>query len=72
VDQARKLDLFTVAFTGQGGGGLASLADVTLRVESNETARIQEAHILCGHMLCDWIELCFCESQSPERGSGAR
>jgi len=36
---------------------MANLADYLLAVESKETPRIQEAHILAGHMLCDWIEL---------------
>lgn len=52
---------YTVAFTGAGGGAIASIADVTLSIESRDTARVQEAHILCGHMLCDWIEMSFCE-----------
>jgi D-sedoheptulose 7-phosphate isomerase len=47
----------TVAFTGAGGGRMAKLADHLFAVASKETARIQEAHILAGHMLCDWIEL---------------
>ncbi len=54
---ARSLGLVTVAFTGAGGGSMAKLADHLFAVESNVTARIQEAHILSGHMLCDWIEL---------------
>jgi D-sedoheptulose 7-phosphate isomerase len=66
VAEARKVGAFTVAFTGQGGGGLAGLADVTLRIASKDTERIQEAHILCGHMLCDWIELSVCESRSEK------
>jgi D-sedoheptulose 7-phosphate isomerase len=53
----------TVAFTGEGGGRIAALADHLLAVDSRDTARIQEAHILAGHMLCDWIEL---ESLSAE------
>jgi D-sedoheptulose 7-phosphate isomerase len=64
--EARKVGAFAVAFTGQGGGGLAGIADVTLRIASKDTARIQEAHILCGHILCDWIELSVCESRSEK------
>ncbi len=66
VAEGRKVGAFTIAFTGQGGGGLAGIADVTLRVASKDTARIQEAHILCGHMLCDWIELNVCEARSEK------
>jgi len=54
---ARSLGLVTVALTGAGGGKIAAFADYLFAVESRDTARIQEAHILAGHMLCDWIEL---------------
>lgn len=60
LETARQCGAFTVAFTGQDGGAVASVAQVTLRIASKNTARIQEAHILCGHMICDWIELCVC------------
>ena len=54
---ARSLGMVTVVFTGAGGGKLEELADHLFAVASRDTARIQEAHILAGHMLCDWIEL---------------
>jgi D-sedoheptulose 7-phosphate isomerase len=57
LEQARRDGLVTVVFTGQGGGKCAPFADYLFAVESRETARIQEAHILAGHMLCDWIEI---------------
>jgi D-sedoheptulose 7-phosphate isomerase len=57
LEQARVQGLLTVAFTGQDGGKCATFADHLFAVESRETARIQEAHILAGHMLCDWIEM---------------
>ena len=57
LEAARSRGLVTVAFTGAGGGKLAALADHLFAVASRDTARIQEAHILAGHMLCDWIEL---------------
>jgi D-sedoheptulose 7-phosphate isomerase len=56
VRTAKALGAFTVALTGQGGGRLAREAAAALIVPSNETARIQEAHILIGHIFCDWIE----------------
>ena len=65
--EGRKLGAFTVAFTGQGGGAMVGIADATLCIASKDTARIQEAHILCGHMLCDWIEISYCESVGAER-----
>jgi D-sedoheptulose 7-phosphate isomerase len=57
LEAARSQGMVTVAFTGAGGGRMAKLADHLFAVESKDTARIQEAHILAGHMLCDWIEL---------------
>lgn len=55
VEQARKQDLTTVAFTGEGGGKLVTLCDC-LCVPSRETARIQESHIMIGHIICGLIE----------------
>lgn len=55
VEQARKQGLTTVAFTGEGGGKLASLCDC-LCVPSRETARIQECHIMIGHIVCGLVE----------------
>jgi D-sedoheptulose 7-phosphate isomerase len=57
LEQGRSMGVTTVALTGAGGGKLGVIADHTLAVPSTETARIQEAHILIGHMLCDWVEL---------------
>ena len=62
---ARARNLVTVAFTGGDGGELADLADYLIAIPSKDDARIQEAHILAGHMLCDWIELDYLHSQAP-------
>jgi D-sedoheptulose 7-phosphate isomerase len=72
LKSARKSGAFTVAFTGQGGGAMASVADITLSIASKDTARIQEGHILCGHMLCDWIELHVCERKLDSTHSSPR
>ena len=45
-----------VAFTGLGGGRLAAIAELLIAVPSTDTARIQEMHILVGHMLCAVLE----------------
>lgn len=58
---ARELGAFTVGLTGMGAGEIGEIAEVTLCIASKDTARIQEGHILCGHMLCDYIELSVCE-----------
>ena len=44
------------AFGGREGGGLSAVADPVLVVPSDSTARIQEMHILLGHMLCGALE----------------
>jgi D-sedoheptulose 7-phosphate isomerase len=62
LEAARGLGAFTVAFTGQNGGTIAGIAHETLQIASAETARIQEGHTLCGHILCDYIERCVHES----------
>lgn len=63
---ARKIGAFTAALTGAEGGAMLKLAEVTFRVPSKDTARIQEGHILCGHMLCDWVELNLCATEQAE------
>ena len=55
IQAAREMGLFTLAMTGRGGR-LAALAEVTLTVQSEITARIQETHITMGHILCELIE----------------
>lgn len=69
---ARVQGLVTVAFTGAGGGKLASLADHLFAVESRDTARIQEAHMLAGHMLCDWVELDWAQHAASQASETAR
>ena len=50
------MGLKTVALTGNDGGALAKIADYSLIVSSNSTPRIQETHILIGHILCEMVE----------------
>lgn len=57
LEVAKKQGLITVAFTGSSGGKMREIAQYLLTVPSSDTARIQEAHILAGHMICDWVEL---------------
>ena len=56
VEYARLCNIQTVGLLGRDGGKLASLVDVVLNIEVDNTARIQEAHILILHMLCEAIE----------------
>jgi len=56
VKAARGLGIYTVALTGGDGGRVRSLADMALMVKSNTTARIQEAHSLAGHVICQLVD----------------
>lgn len=53
---AKEMGLTTIAFLGKDGGTAKGLADHVLVIPSDSTARIQEAHILIGHILCELIE----------------
>jgi D-sedoheptulose 7-phosphate isomerase len=53
---ARRLGATTAALLGGDGGRIKELADHVLIIPSNVTARIQEVHILLGHILCDYVE----------------
>lgn len=53
---AKKKNILSVALVGKDGGKMAKMADIALVVPSDSTPRIQESHILIGHILCDIIE----------------
>jgi D-sedoheptulose 7-phosphate isomerase len=53
---AHSKGIITVGLTGESGGKLAPLSDFIVRVPSSDTPRIQEAHILIGHIICEMIE----------------
>ncbi len=72
LERAHELGAATVAMTGGSGGHLAGLADVCIRVPSRNPARIQEAHILCGHMLCECIDAAACVEPAMAAVGGAR
>lgn len=54
--EARRLGMSTVAFTGSGGGQMAEEADILLDIPTNSVPRVQEAHILVGHTICQIVE----------------
>lgn len=57
VEKAKDIGMHTFAFTGEGGGRLGELCDLTLAIPSKVTARIQEMHILAGHIICELVEV---------------
>jgi D-sedoheptulose 7-phosphate isomerase len=54
--RARELGCRTIALTGRGGGLCAGLADVLLDVPASLTPRVQEAHVVIYHVLCELVE----------------
>jgi D-sedoheptulose 7-phosphate isomerase len=56
ADAARKLKCRTIALTGGTGEPLASLCDMAVSVPSQRTSRIQEAHIIIGHLWCEMVD----------------
>jgi len=53
---AKEMGMKSVALTGNDGGVLTKIADLSLTVSSNSTPRVQETHILVGHLLCEMVE----------------
>ncbi|WP_172599402.1 D-sedoheptulose-7-phosphate isomerase [Sulfuritortus calidifontis] len=56
AEKAKAIGATTIGLLGRDGGRLASLCTLPLVVPATDTARIQEMHILIGHILCDLIE----------------
>lgn len=54
--KARELGVTTIAMTGESGGKMKEMADILLNVPSTDTPRIQECHILIGHIICEIVE----------------
>jgi D-sedoheptulose 7-phosphate isomerase len=55
-EEAKKKNMITVAFTGESGGKLKNISDYLFNVPSGVTPRIQESHILIGHIICELVE----------------
>lgn len=53
---AKLKNMRTIGFTGAGGGAMKEISDYLLNVPSNDTPRIQESHILLGHIICQLVE----------------
>jgi D-sedoheptulose 7-phosphate isomerase len=56
IESANALGMITIGMTGDDGGKMKTMCDFLINVPSNDTPRIQEAHILIGHILCEMIE----------------
>ena len=55
--KAKDLGVVSIALLGKGGGIASSLSDYSIVIDSEETARIQEVHLLLGHTLCEYAEI---------------
>lgn len=56
LDQAKKIGFSCIIMTGSSGGRMAEKADILLNMPSEDTPRIQELHILIGHIICEMVE----------------
>jgi D-sedoheptulose 7-phosphate isomerase len=56
LDECKKRKIITIGLTGASGGKIADKCDLCIKVPSVETPRIQEAHILIGHIICCIVE----------------
>jgi len=55
-EAANEKGIITVAFTGESGGKMRNIVDFLIRVPSSDTPRVQEAHVLIGHIICEMVE----------------
>lgn len=70
LEEGHRRGLITVGFTGQSGGSMPALCDHLIRVPSDETPRIQEGHVLLGHIVCGLIERVLFGSQVTSQPRG--
>jgi D-sedoheptulose 7-phosphate isomerase len=56
LEVAKEIGMITVCFTGKSGGKMKDMCDHLLNVPSNDTPRIQESHIMIGHIICQLVE----------------
>jgi D-sedoheptulose 7-phosphate isomerase len=55
-EKAKEKKITTVGFTGSSGGAMRSCSDYLINIPSDDTPRIQESHILIGHIICQLVE----------------
>ncbi len=53
---AKLKGMITIGFTGESGGEMKNYSDYLINVPSNDTPRIQESHIMVGHIICEMVE----------------
>lgn len=65
VEKAKDMNIFTIGLTGGAGGRMKDLCNLVLTIPSQETSKIQEAHMMLGHLICEQIETHFYEKKRP-------
>lgn len=55
-EAARAKEIITIGFTGATGGAMKELSDLLINIPSKDTPRVQESHILLGHIICQLVE----------------
>lgn len=63
-ETAREIGMITIGLTGETGGKMKEVCDYLIRIPSKDTPRIQESHILIGHIICELIEAGMFKRQS--------
>ncbi len=63
LEEAKRLGATTIAFTGNGGGRIAEIADINLIGPDGYSALVQEVHITMGHIVCDLVEQALLERE---------
>ena len=56
IQTAKEKGMITIGFTGETGGNMKEICDLLINVPSNDTPRIQESHIMLGHIICQLVE----------------
>ena len=56
IEKAKSMGIKTVSLLGKGGGACKNISDYAIVVPCDDTARIQESHIMIGHIICDIVE----------------
>ena len=64
-ETARTMGVITIGFTGKDGGKMRDLSNLWIGVPSQNTPRIQEAHITIGHIICQLVEEAYFQSNEP-------
>jgi len=62
---AKEKKIVTVGFTGTGGGKMKPVSDYLINIPSTDTPRIQESHIMAGHIICQLVEEIYFKTPNP-------